>query len=54
VPKAFKVIKKIGNKIMIAYNSKKNILGVQFHPEKYKRSSRVFFDLWITGCVQRK
>jgi GMP synthase-like glutamine amidotransferase len=54
VPKAFKVIKKIRDKIMIAYNSKKNILGVQFHPEKYKRSSRVFFDLWISGCVGRK
>jgi anthranilate/para-aminobenzoate synthase component II len=54
VPKAFKAIKKIRDKIMIAYNSKRNILGVQFHPEKYKRSSRVFFYLWISGCVGRK
>jgi GMP synthase-like glutamine amidotransferase len=54
VPKAFKVIKKINNKIMIAYNSKKNILGVQFHPEKYKKSSRVFFNIWINKCITIK
>jgi GMP synthase-like glutamine amidotransferase len=51
VPKAFKVIKKIKNKIMIAYNAKKNILGVQFHPERYKGSREVFFKLWIDKCV---
>lgn len=51
VPKDFKVIKKIKNKIIIAYNSKKNILGVQFHPEKYRRSSRLFFNAWINKCV---
>jgi len=51
VPKAFKVIKKIKNKIMIAYNAKKNILGVQFHPERYKGSREVFFKLWINKCV---
>lgn len=47
VPRTFKIIKKIKDKIVMAYNSKKNILGVQFHPEKYKKSSRVFFNLWI-------
>jgi GMP synthase-like glutamine amidotransferase len=51
VPKDFKVIKKIKNKIIIAYNSKKNILGVQFHPEKYKKYSRLFFNAWINNCV---
>ena len=54
VPKAFKVIKRIRDKIMIAYNFKKNILGVQFHPEKYKKSSRVFFNLWITECIAKR
>jgi GMP synthase-like glutamine amidotransferase len=53
VPKAFKVIKKIKNKIMIAYNAKKNILGVQFHPERYKRSREEFFKLWINKCVRK-
>jgi len=51
VPKDFKVIKKIKNKIIIAYNSKKNILGVQFHPEKYKKSGRLFFNAWINKYV---
>ena len=54
VPKDFTVIKKIKDKIVMAYNSKKNILGVQFHPEKYKKSTRVFFNAWISGCVLRK
>jgi GMP synthase-like glutamine amidotransferase len=52
VPKNFKIIKKINNKIMIAYNYKKNILGVQFHPEKYKNSSKIFFNTWINRCLQ--
>ena len=54
VPKDFTVIKKIKDKIVMAYNSKKNILGIQFHPEKYKKSARVFFNAWISGCVLRK
>jgi len=52
VPKTFKIIKKLKNKIIIAYNSKRNILGVQFHPEKYRRSSRNFFTMWINKCVR--
>jgi GMP synthase-like glutamine amidotransferase len=51
VPKGFKVIQKIRNKIIIAYNSKRNILGVQFHPEKYKKTVRMFLDAWIARCV---
>ena len=54
VPKDFTVIKKSKDKIVMAYNSKKNILGVQFHPEKYKKSARLFFNAWISGCVLRK
>ena len=54
VPRTFTIIKKIKDKIVMAYNSKKNILGVQFHPEKYKKSARLFFNLWISGCVRRK
>lgn len=53
VPKGFKVYKKTGNKIMIAYNSKRNIVGVQFHPEKYKKTVRMFLDAWISNCVIR-
>lgn len=53
VPKGFKIYKKIGNKIIIAYNSKKNILGVQFYLYKYKKTVRMFLDAWIARCVAR-
>ena len=51
VPKSFKIIKKLKNKIIMAYNRKRNILGVQFHPETYKKSGRMFFNMWINKCV---
>lgn len=51
VPKTFKVIKKLKNKIIMAYNYKRNILGIQFHPEKYKKSGKIFFNTWINKCV---
>jgi carbamoylphosphate synthase small subunit len=51
VPKTFKIIKKFKNKIIIAYNRDKNILGVQFHPEKNKDTSRAFFNMWINTCI---
>jgi GMP synthase-like glutamine amidotransferase len=54
VPKTFEVIKKIKNKIVMAYNSKKNILGVQFHPEKYKKSARQFFNFWISNYITER
>jgi GMP synthase-like glutamine amidotransferase len=51
VPKNYKIIKRIGEKIIVAYNYKKNILCTQFHPEKYKKSSRIFFNTWIAKCL---
>lgn len=51
VPNDFQILTKIKNKIMVAYNSKKNILGVQFHPEKYKKTLRIILHTWITKCV---
>jgi GMP synthase-like glutamine amidotransferase len=51
VPNDFKILTKIKNKIIVAYNSKKNILGVQFHPEKYKKTLRIILHTWITKCV---
>jgi len=53
VPKGFKIHKKIGTKIIIAYNKKKNILGVQFYLYKYKKTVRLFLDAWISNCVIR-
>ncbi len=51
VPNDFQILTKIKNKIIVAYNSKKNILGVQFHPEKYKKTLRIILHTWITKCV---
>ncbi len=51
VPRDFQVLTKIKNKIMIAYNSKKNIFGVQFHPERYKKTLRAILHAWIAKCV---
>ena len=51
VPRDFQVLTKIKNKIIVAYNSKKNILGVQFHPEKYKKTLRIILHAWIAKCV---
>lgn len=51
VPKTFKIIKKLKKKIMIAYNRRKNILGVQFHPENNIETSRAFFTMWINTCI---
>ena len=51
VPKNYKIIKRIGEKIIVAYNYKKNILCTQFHPEKYKKSSKIFFNTWIDKCL---
>ena len=53
VPKGFKIYKKIGEKIIIAYNSKRNILGVQFYLYKYKKTVRMFLNAWIARCVAR-
>ena len=54
VPKTFKIIKKLKKKIMIAYNRMKNIIGVQFHPEKNIETSRAFFNMWINTCILQK
>ena len=53
VPKDYDAIMKFKNKIIMAYNSKKNILGVQFYLYKYKKTVRLFLDAWISNCVIR-
>ena len=47
INKEYKIIKKMGKKIIIAYNNKKNILGIQFHPEYYIETGKVFFKKWL-------
>jgi GMP synthase-like glutamine amidotransferase len=54
VPKDYKAIMKFKNKIIMAYNSKKNILGVQFYLYKYKKAVKIFMNHWIKECVVSK
>jgi GMP synthase-like glutamine amidotransferase len=54
VPKDYKAIMKFKNKILMAYNSKKNILGVQFYIYKYKKAVKIFMNHWIKECVVSK
>jgi GMP synthase-like glutamine amidotransferase len=54
VPKDYKAIMKFKNKIIMAYNSKKNILGVQFYLYKYKKTVKIFMKHWIKECVVSK
>jgi len=54
VPKDYDEIMKFKNKIIMAYNSKKNILGVQFYLYKYKKAVKIFMNHWIKECVVSK
>lgn len=46
VPKKWKISIKYKNIIYMAYDNKKNI-GIQFHPEKYNKSARLFYSMWL-------
>jgi GMP synthase-like glutamine amidotransferase len=54
VPKDYNAIMKLKNKIIMAYNSKKKILGVQFYLYKYKNAVKIFMKHWIDECVISK
>ena len=47
IGKEYKIIKKMGNKIIIAYNKSDNIIGIQFHPEYITKTGRIFFKNWF-------
>jgi GMP synthase (glutamine-hydrolysing) len=47
INKKYKIIKKMGNKIIIAYNKLDNIIGIQFHPEYDKKTGKIFFKKWL-------
>ena len=47
IQKKFKIIKRMGNKIVMVYDKKDNILGIQFHPEYILRTGKIFFKNWF-------
>lgn len=46
LPKKWEISVKNKKIIYMGYDKNKNI-GIQFHPEKYKKSSNIFFSLWL-------
>jgi GMP synthase-like glutamine amidotransferase len=47
IGKKYKVIKKMGDKIVVVYNKSDNILGMQFHPEYITNTGKIFFKCWF-------
>lgn len=47
VPKNWISLIKDKKQIWMAYDSTNKNIGIQFHPEKYKRSGRIFYKKWI-------
>lgn len=47
IGKKYKVIKKMGDKIVVVYNKSDNILGIQFHPEYITNTGKIFFKCWF-------
>jgi len=53
VGKNIDVVMKRKNMIDILYYKKKDILGIQFHPEYYKKSGKLFYDAWLSWLSNR-
>jgi len=53
VNKNIEVVMKRTRKIDILYYKKRDILGIQFHPEHYKRSGRLFYDAWLSWLSRK-
>lgn len=47
IPKQWKSVIKYKNIIYMAYNKKNKYIGVQFHPERLKKSRNAFFTSWL-------
>jgi len=47
VPKNWKVSIKYKKIIYMAYDTKNKNIGIQFHPEVYKKSSNLFYSMWL-------
>lgn len=54
VNKNIEVVMKRTKKIDIIYYKKKDILGLQFHPEYYVKSGKLFFNAWLSWLSRKK
>lgn len=53
VGKNIEVVMKRKNMIDILYHKKKDILGLQFHPEYYSKTGKLFFKAWLSWLSHR-
>ena len=53
VDKNIDVLMKRKNMIDILYHKKKDILGLQFHPEYYSKTGKLFFKAWLSWLSHR-
>ena len=54
VGKNIDVVMKRKNMIDMLYHKKRDILGLQFHPEYYVKSGKLFFNAWLSWLSHRK
>jgi GMP synthase-like glutamine amidotransferase len=54
VGKNIETVMKRKNIIDILYYKKRDILGLQFHPEYYVKSGKLFFNAWLSWLSHRK
>jgi GMP synthase (glutamine-hydrolysing) len=47
IPKHWEILIKKENQILMAYDKRKKIIGIQFHPESIKKTRKHFFKQWI-------
>jgi GMP synthase-like glutamine amidotransferase len=54
VGKNMEAVMKRKNIIDILYHKKRDILGLQFHPEYYVKSGKLFYNAWLSWLSHRK
>ena len=54
VGKNIEAVMKRKNMIDILYHKKRDILGLQFHPEYYVKSGKLFYNTWLSWLSHRK
>jgi len=54
VGKNIEAVMKRKNMIDMLYHKKRDILGLQFHPEYYVKSGKLFYNAWLSWLSHRK
>jgi anthranilate/para-aminobenzoate synthase component II len=54
VGKNIETVMKRKNMIDILYHKKRDILGLQFHPEYYVKSGKLFYNAWLSWLSLKK